>query len=294
MSTLRFLRTFVAIAEHGSFAAAAERVALTHAAVGQQMRALESELGRPLFSREKRSITLRPEAYQLLPQVRQLLADYEGIVAGDKTENNVAGHVSIGAIVSGMGLLSKCLVEVAQVHPALEVTLATGRSSDLIVRVGSGELDAAVVIEDSRRPFRGIGWTHLYDEPLVLLANRGQIRRKDDFDSLLETSPFIRYDRATATGAQIERLLRRVGTRPRQILELDSILGISELVRQGVGVAIVPMLAHSGWHKDPALRVFPVPDGTYSRRVGMLEPSRKGHITGIIRQHLVGIMGNPC
>jgi DNA-binding transcriptional LysR family regulator len=59
MSTLRFLRTIVAIAEHGSFAAAAERVELTHAAVGQQMRALESEIGRPLFNREKRSITLR-------------------------------------------------------------------------------------------------------------------------------------------------------------------------------------------------------------------------------------------
>ena len=51
MSTLRFLRTFLAVARHGSFPEAAEQVALTQAAVSFQMRALEAELGRELGER---------------------------------------------------------------------------------------------------------------------------------------------------------------------------------------------------------------------------------------------------
>ncbi|HYF43675.1 MAG TPA: LysR family transcriptional regulator, partial [Ramlibacter sp.] len=49
MSSIRVLKTFLAVADEGSFAGAANRVALTQAAVGQQMRALEAELRRPLF-----------------------------------------------------------------------------------------------------------------------------------------------------------------------------------------------------------------------------------------------------
>jgi DNA-binding transcriptional LysR family regulator len=58
MSSIRVLRTFAAVAGEGSFAAAAGRVALTQAAVGQQMRALEGELRRPLFERQGKTVVL--------------------------------------------------------------------------------------------------------------------------------------------------------------------------------------------------------------------------------------------
>ncbi|MGL6157267.1 MAG: LysR family transcriptional regulator, partial [Ralstonia mannitolilytica] len=77
MSTIRFLRTFVAVARHGSFAAAAERVALTQAAVSLQMRALEAELRRDLFDRSGRTVTLNARGRALLPQAEHLLALYD-------------------------------------------------------------------------------------------------------------------------------------------------------------------------------------------------------------------------
>jgi DNA-binding transcriptional LysR family regulator len=51
LSTIRFLRTFVAVARHGSFAVAAEQMALTQSAVSMQMRALETEFRHELFDR---------------------------------------------------------------------------------------------------------------------------------------------------------------------------------------------------------------------------------------------------
>ena len=80
MSSIRFLRTFIAVAEEGSFAAAADRVALTSAAVGQQMRALEDEMRRTLFERNHRQTSLSRDGTLLLPRARRLVADYEAML----------------------------------------------------------------------------------------------------------------------------------------------------------------------------------------------------------------------
>ena len=69
MSSIRLLKTFLAVAAEGSFAAAAPRVALTQAAVGQQMRALESDLRRPLFERQGKVVALNAAGRALLPDV---------------------------------------------------------------------------------------------------------------------------------------------------------------------------------------------------------------------------------
>jgi hypothetical protein len=82
MSTIRFLRTFLAVEKYGSFAAAAGRVALTQAAVGQQMRALEDEFRRPLFDRSRRVVVA-----------------YEAMLAGSEVGEEISGTVTVGAIV---------------------------------------------------------------------------------------------------------------------------------------------------------------------------------------------------
>lgn len=74
MSSIRFLRTFIAVARYGSFAAAAERVALTQAAVSMQMQALEAELKHPLFDRSGRMASLNSTGRAILPRAEQLVA----------------------------------------------------------------------------------------------------------------------------------------------------------------------------------------------------------------------------
>jgi DNA-binding transcriptional LysR family regulator len=81
MSTIRFLRTFLAVEKYGSFAAAADCVALTQAALGQQMPAIEEEFRRPLFYRSDRVIKLTQAAHALIPQARKFVAVTQGITA---------------------------------------------------------------------------------------------------------------------------------------------------------------------------------------------------------------------
>ena len=93
----RQLKTLVAIAEHGTFSRAAERVLLTPSAVSQQIHALEQEVGVPLFNREKRPPTLNLQGLQLLETAKQILGlvdEVKGAIEGKRT----TGTLNIGAV----------------------------------------------------------------------------------------------------------------------------------------------------------------------------------------------------
>lgn len=105
MSSLRVLRTFLAVAAEGSFTAAGQRVALTQAAVGLQMRTLEDDLKRQLFTRRGRLITLNEQGRALLPTATQIVALYEQAKHGTQADAPLAGTVQFGAVVSALSQL---------------------------------------------------------------------------------------------------------------------------------------------------------------------------------------------
>ena len=183
MSSIRVMRTFLAVATEGSFAAAAERVALTQAAVGQQMRALEAELRRPLFERQGKSVVLGEAGRELLPQVRKLVGLYDQMLASAPAAEPMAGTVHVGAIVSAVRPLIESTLALKARHARLELHVSAAKSADLLQRVGAGELDAAVVVRDATRGPAELAWTPLYEEPMVLLASREHYRRLYDLSA---------------------------------------------------------------------------------------------------------------
>ncbi|MGO4305834.1 LysR family transcriptional regulator [Cupriavidus sp. RAF12] len=287
MSAIRMLKTFIAVADHGSFAAAAERVALTPAAVGAQMRALEDLLRRPLFDRTGRAVTFTPAGVALVARARRLIADYEDLLAEAPASDEIAGTVTIGAIVSAMGALATSVVDLKVPYPLLDIRIENGRQPDLYAKVLTGELDAAIIVESTRPDGRAAIWSHLYSEPLMLVANARVALPGVDAMDLLRSQPFIRFDRAVTTGARIDLLLRRCGIQPNELVAMNSLPAIVELVRQGAGVSIAPVLRHFGWDRDPALRLLPLPGKPWARRVGMLESTRRMSVTSVIREHFV-------
>jgi len=271
MSTVRFLRTFVAVSRYGSFSEAAERVALTQAAVSFQMRALEEELGRELFDRSGRLAILNAAGRDLLPEIKQFLDLYERIRSPRRPgPGELAGSVAIGAIVSCMGLLSKAVSTLKREHDGLDVRLFSGKSSELAGKVESGELDAALVVESGRR-VASTRWTPLYEEPLVVIAPAKATGAT--LHELLEGNPFLRFDRTQRTGLQIDRVLRRLNVHVHEFLELNAIETVVELVRQEVGVTLLPLLKAAQWATAPDLRVLPLPEdiGPVVRSIGLID-----------------------
>ncbi|ADG20067.1 transcriptional regulator, LysR family [Paraburkholderia atlantica] len=285
MSTIRFLRTFAAVARHGSFAIAAEQMALTQSAVSMQMRALEAEFKHELFDRSGRKVMLNAMGKSLLPHAQQLLAVYEAmrVIAGGLEED--VGPVSIGAVESVVGALAEAVAHLKMTRPTLDVRITAAKSVDLAARVDSGEIDAAVIIDTPGRRPTSVQWTPVYSEPLVLLANANVAEAP--VAELLRTQRFLRFDRTQRTGVIIDRALRKQRVKVNEFLELNSLEGIAELVRQGIGVAVVPLLRRSSWTHDDALRVVPLPDAGGRRNVGMLERAQHGKMSvtaAIVRQ----------
>ncbi len=268
MSSIRLLRTFVAVATEGSFAAAASRVALTQAAVGQQMRSLEAELRRPLFERQGKAVVLNEAGRALVPQVRRLLAQYEQMLAPAASAGDMAGTVHLGAIVSALRPLLRATLALKSRHAALALHVSAAKSIELVERVRSGELDAAIVVREPAVGGAELAWTALYGEPMVLLVPR----KLEDVPArtVLQTQPFIRFDHSQHTGRLVERTLKRLRVKPEEFLELNALDGMVDLVRSGLGVTVVPQLRDTRWATEAKLRVIELPQAE-ERKIAMVQ-----------------------
>lgn len=152
----------------------------------------------------------------------------------------------------------------------------------------AGELDAAILVEAAGRVPGTLQWTPMYEEPLAVIAGRNS--PGENARQALAANPFLRFDRGQRTGMLVERALRRAHLRVNEFLELNSIEALVELVRQEVGVTVVPVLRRARWRDDDALRVLPLLAGgePVMRTIGMLErrDHARRHITGAVRAAL--------
>lgn len=268
MSSIRVLKTFLAVASEGSFAAAAQRVALTQAAVGQQMRALEAELRRPLFERQGKSVVLADNGRALVPTARRIVGLYEQMLAAAPSADAMAGTVHLGAVVSAVRPLIQATLALKHRHPALELHVSAAKSMELAARVAAGELDAAIVVREPGTAGPQLAWSALYAEPMVLLVPRKL--EEPLTPRLLTRQPFIRFDRSQHTGRLVERTLRKLRVKPQEFLELNAIESIVELVRSGLGVSVLPLLRDARWQADARLRVVEIPKAE-ERRIALVQ-----------------------
>jgi DNA-binding transcriptional LysR family regulator len=276
VSNLRYMRTFIAVAKTGSFSAAAEKMALTQAGISTQMRALEEDLKHELFDRSGRTVCLNDYGKSILPEFERIVAIYSKVRATAGGEDSVAGTVEIGAVVSAMAMLAKSIIRLKRNHDGLDIRLFTGKSVELVERVEAGDLEAALTIDSPVRLPTSVEWRKLYSEPLVVVAPASA--SAEDPIELIRSMPFLRFDRTQHTGLLIDRTLRKLRVHVDDFLELNSIETIVELVRQEVGVALIPKLRFSTWETESKLRIVNLYDNLPPRAVGLIE--RKGHSRG--------------
>ncbi|MBA1272176.1 LysR family transcriptional regulator [Stutzerimonas azotifigens] len=166
------LRTFIAIAETGSFTRAAGQIFRTTSAVSMQIKRLEQTLGHSLFVREARQVRLTPEGETLLGYARRLLKLNEEAVA-HFVRAPIKGLVRFGTPSDvGSQILPGILALFARSHPGIQVEVSAGRSIELLERLDDGELDLTLISIGNAGQDEARGEL-IHSEPLVWAGRDG-------------------------------------------------------------------------------------------------------------------------
>src|SRR5262245_23212866 len=131
----RLLESFIAVVDHGSMAAAARRLGLTPAAIGQRIRLLESEIEARLLVRSGRTVATTEAGLAFLDRARSVVEDIRDLKAIG-TDDSLSGELRLGALPSATcGFLPVALKRMTQKHPRVAISIVPGVGPDLYSRV---------------------------------------------------------------------------------------------------------------------------------------------------------------
>jgi DNA-binding transcriptional LysR family regulator len=189
--TLVQLRHLISLAQTGSFSQSASALFLTQPALSRSIRALEAELGQPLFDRVGRRSELTPFGRDALDRARELVLAAEDL----RERARLSGDSQAGLLRVGLGsgpgamLMTPLLLKVAQDRPRLRVQIARASTERLVQALRERDLDALVVDARSLRPAPDLKTQALHDMRGAFLVRRGhplaRRRSRPAFDDLL-------------------------------------------------------------------------------------------------------------
>ncbi|MUH01031.1 LysR family transcriptional regulator [Scytonema sp. UIC 10036] len=256
---LEQLQAFLAIAESGSFQAAARKCGVTQSTISRQIQALEEDVGLELFHRTSQAkLTLAGE--RLLPRARKICQEWQSatqeigdLLAGKQPELCIAAIHSLCAYYLPPVLQKFC-------HDYPEVQLrVTSLGSDRALKVlKDGLVDLAIVMNNR---FLTAGKEMvvevLYDEPIeVLTATNHPLAQYES----IPWSELVRYPQVVfKDGYGMQRLVQdrfeRLEARLQAALEVNTLDAFRGVVRQGELVALLPYSALVEARNDPTLAV---------------------------------------
>ena len=243
------LRTFVCIAEEGSFTRAGQRVGRTQSAVSMQLQRLETVLGKTLVSRGRGgAIHLTPHGEFLLESSRELLALNDRIWSSFHTPA-VQGTVRLGTPDDyALRYLPTILKRFAESHPAVQVDVLCLPSHDLVDRLRDGELDLTLCSEGTQPP--GLPAIALWRAPLSWITSIRHAPHRQDPLPVALAADHCSW-RAAAIGA-----LDAAGRRYRIAYRSGTQIGSQAPVIAGLAVTV----ATSSWLPE-GLRVVRPDEG---------------------------------
>ncbi|AMJ62747.1 LysR family transcriptional regulator [Bosea sp. PAMC 26642] len=257
---LRFLETFVWVARLRSFSVAAEKLCTTQAAVSNRIATLERELGVRLFERDLRNVSLTAHGQRALAQAEtivRMVGEFERSV-GDT--NTLSGSVMIGTVDSIVyAWLPKLIERVKASYPNVTIDLNVDTSLNLARQMQDGQIDLGLIMGPVVAPhIRNIELCS-FDCLWIGAATLGLDGRPLTLAELTDY-PIFAYSKGSQPHQAVLRLVETSGMGQGlvRVYNSNSLATITRLIRDGVGIAVLPRVVVREFLDNGELRVLDV------------------------------------
>jgi len=225
----QLLKSFVAIAETGSFSEAAGRVGRTQSALSLQIKKLEEKLDCILFERTSRVVVLTESGEIFLGYAKQML-DLQWEVFSRIKEPDIEGEIRLGTPEDfATHYLPQVLATFRKQHPRVQLSVSCDLTLNLVAGFERDEYDVILVKRDPQRVKGGI---RVWREPLVWAA-AAHVRPEKKLPLVLSPQPCIYRARALAALNRAKRAWTITYTSP-------SLAGTLAAVKAGLGITVMP------------------------------------------------------
>ncbi len=268
----RTLRALTAVADAGSFRAAARSLGYTQSAVSHQIAAIERRLGVTVFVRPggRGKIGLTPHgelvyqhAQRVIAANQALEADIRAALAGER------GTLRVGLSQSTCAMLAEPLAYLRRTNPGIEVSLINAATSEsLAQQLHQGQVDIGLYI--NVEPDERVMTTPLFEDTWVVIAHQANPIAAASSITLaaLDGADMIAWHQRWRAQANLERLWRQRGVRPRIVYRTDDNLMIQVLVANELGCACLGALSAAELI-DPRLRRLALRDEVPPRTLSL-------------------------
>ena len=244
------LRTFLAIADTGSFSAAAERIGRTPSAVSMQVKRLEELVGRRLFDRDSRNVAPTPFAQGIVGEVRAIL-DANAALLGRMRAPELTGRIAIGIPDDYASVhMPPLLKRFARSHPAVQVDVRCQDSSELIAQLRAGALDATLATHADIIDVTTLLVDDVHTEPIVWLGASGGRAHAERPLPVAAATPHCAWRKAAVSALERAGVPHRMGYTSAlaagQLAAVAADLAVSPLPRCLAGGAVEEVAASAG------------------------------------------------
>jgi len=293
--TLRQLQYFVALAEAGSFASAADRSHITQPALSQQIKELEQSLGAKLFERLPRGVRLTRAGEDALVRAQKVLADVRDLSSVMKQQDDLSGELRLGVIPTvAPYLLPPVLAALRDQDARLQLRIREARTEQLLSELQDGALDAIVAVTPTDMP--SVSTTPLFEDAFLLAGSSSdlaQVARGPERLRPTELDPdtLLLLDEGHCLADQALEVCNLTRSDTRVDLGASSLSTLCGLVARGFGLTFLPEIAIATETKaqpDLALRRFQSPepkrDISLIRRASSPEEGRFEKLADLLRE----------
>ena len=261
---LKQIESFVRVAELGSFTRAALALGVPQPLLSRHVRQLEVELRQTFLLRNGRGVVLTEPGQLLLEHGRGIL--HQVALAREElgaVRGALAGRVSVGLPPSLSRLMAVPLTRRLRAElPGAQLTLTEGFSVLMLDALRSGRVDMAVLYNPPASP--DLERELLRRESLALLASRASLKKlgtplKPRVSlSALARLPLILPSRPNAFRLALDAEMGQQGLAPQTVMEVDGLNAIVDLVREGLGFAVLPPYTLAGLPTPHPFSLHPI------------------------------------